>query len=157
LSNESKLRLLVVTTTCEIVRLVDAQFTRLALIVIVCCSKIIFIYIWLEGQVAEQKAMIQAMCTLLYPNSKPRLWRVLSSTNDTLAKWNAFLTNAVANAHDGAIQGQPIVPPMPPAPRFPPASGQPAPGLWQTQDAPVTIRTIRSDISCAGAPMSTIR
>jgi hypothetical protein len=66
--------------------------------------------------------------------------------------WNAFLTNAVAsNAHGGAIQGQNIVPPMPPAPRFPPA--QPAPGLWQTRDALATIRTTRSDISCAGAPM----
>ena len=82
----SKVRLLVVTTTCEIVTRRSTTYARLPLIVIACCSKIIiFIYIWLEGQVAEQKAMIQAMCTLLYPDSEPRLWRVLSSTNDTLA------------------------------------------------------------------------
>jgi hypothetical protein len=60
--------------------------------------------------------------------------------------WNAFLTNAVAsNAHGSAVQGQP------PAPQFPPA--QPAPGLWQTQDALATIQTARSDVSCAGAQM----
>ncbi|KAH9966920.1 hypothetical protein BGW80DRAFT_1447618 [Lactifluus volemus] len=60
---------------------------------------------WLEGQVVEQKAKIQACAHNTLSQFRTSTPATSGYTNDTPPMWNAFLTNAVAsNAHGSAVQ-----------------------------------------------------
>jgi hypothetical protein len=111
---------------------------------------------WLESQVEEQKARIQAFsmqCSIPIPNLDMNTYREFPAASLMPPPMvNAFPTRTITtNSGASAVQGQAIVSPAPRPPRF--QAAPPIPGLWQPQGAQTIMQSIRPDTTCASAPM----